>query len=59
MRLRPSRTGGRERGCVSMWVLTDEENARAMALYRSTGGKWDGVPSVMFEYDLTSGAPTG
>ena len=31
----------------------------AMGLYRSTGGKWDGVPSVMFEYDLTIGAPTG
>lgn len=24
---------GRERGCVSMWVLTDEENAPAMGLY--------------------------
>jgi ribosomal protein S18 acetylase RimI-like enzyme len=44
---------GRERGCVSMWVLTDEDNASAMGLYRSTGGHWDGNPSVMFEYDLT------
>lgn len=49
---------GRERGCVSMWVLTDEENAPAMGLYRSSGGTWNGVPSVMFEYDLTIGAPT-
>ena len=46
---------GREHGCVSMWVLTDEDNAPAMGLYRSTGGQWDGVPSVMFEYDLTIG----
>ena len=44
---------GRERRCVSMWVLTDEENAPAMGLYRSTGGEWDGSPSVMFEYELT------
>lgn len=43
---------GRERGCASMWVLTDEDNAAAMALYRSAGGLWDGDPQVMFEYDL-------
>jgi ribosomal protein S18 acetylase RimI-like enzyme len=46
---------GRERGCVSMWVLTEEENAPAMGLYRSTGGQWDGESQVMFEYDLTGG----
>ena len=44
---------GRERRCVSMWVLTDEDNAPAMGLYRSTGGQWDGEPQVMFEYHLT------
>jgi ribosomal protein S18 acetylase RimI-like enzyme len=49
---------GRERGCVSMWVLTDEGNEPAMGLYRSTGGRWSGVPSVMFEYDLTTVEPT-
>ena len=43
---------GRERGCVSMWVLTDEDNAAAMRLYRSTGGVWSGEPAVMFEYVL-------
>ena len=48
---------GRERGCVAMWVLTDQENAPAMGLYRRTGGEWDGAPSVMFEYDLTTGGP--
>jgi hypothetical protein len=35
---------GRERGCVSMWVLTDEGNELAMGQYRSTGGRWDGEP---------------
>lgn len=44
---------GRERGCAGMWVLTDEDNAAAMALYRGTGGGWDGDLQVMFEYDLT------
>lgn len=43
---------GRERGCVAMWVLTDEDNEAAMGLYRTTGGRWDGTPHVMFEYDL-------
>ena len=46
---------GRERGCVSIWVLTDEDNAAPMRLYRSTGGQWDGEHNVMFEYDLTIG----
>jgi len=41
---------GRERGCVSMWVLTDEDNGPAMGLYRDAGGAWDGRSQVMFEY---------
>jgi ribosomal protein S18 acetylase RimI-like enzyme len=49
---------GRELGCVNLWVLTDEDNAPAMGLYRTTGGRWDGNPSVMFEYDLTTDRPT-
>jgi ribosomal protein S18 acetylase RimI-like enzyme len=49
------KTIGRELGCVALWVLTDEDNAPAMSLYRSTGGRWDGSPSVMFEYDLSDG----
>jgi ribosomal protein S18 acetylase RimI-like enzyme len=44
---------GRECGCVSMWVLTNEKNVPAMGLYRSTGGDWNGDSQVMFEYDLT------
>jgi ribosomal protein S18 acetylase RimI-like enzyme len=43
---------GHERACVSMWVLTDEDNAAAMRLYRSTGGVWNGEPVVMFEFAL-------
>jgi hypothetical protein len=31
---------GYERGCVSVWVLTDEDKAAAMRLYRTTGGVW-------------------
>jgi ribosomal protein S18 acetylase RimI-like enzyme len=44
---------GRKRGCVSMWVLTDEDNHPAMGLYRGTGGTWDGRSQVMFEYRLS------
>ncbi len=44
----------RERGCMAIWVLTDEDNEPAMQLYRTTGGRWDGRRQVMFEYDLTT-----
>jgi ribosomal protein S18 acetylase RimI-like enzyme len=43
----------RERGCVQIWVLTDEDNEAAMRLYGGTGGRWEGRRQVMFEYDLT------
>jgi ribosomal protein S18 acetylase RimI-like enzyme len=46
---------GRERGCVNIWVLTDEANTPAMRMYASAGGRWDGSYSVMFEYDLLGG----
>jgi ribosomal protein S18 acetylase RimI-like enzyme len=46
---------GRERGCAAMWVLTDQGNPAAMALYASTGGAWSGDLQVMFEYDLMQG----
>ena len=39
-------------------IAEDENNAPAMALYRRTGGQWNGEPSVMFEYDLTRDGPT-
>ena len=44
----------RERGCVSIWVLTSEDNEAAVATYRGAGGEWDGANSVMFEIPLTS-----
>ena len=46
---------GRERGCAVMWVLTDEDNEAAMGLYRTSGGRLDHPPHVMFEYDLDGG----
>ena len=46
---------GRERGCVNIWVLTDEANTPAMRMYASAGGRWDDSCQVMFEYDLLGG----
>ncbi|MGH2539269.1 MAG: GNAT family N-acetyltransferase [Actinomycetota bacterium] len=43
---------GKERGCVSIWVLTDEGNRAAMAMYARGGGEWNGERHVMFEVDL-------
>lgn len=45
-----------ERGCVSMWVLTDEDNAPAMATYRSAGGQQE-PESVMFVWDRPDPPP--
>ncbi len=39
-----------ERDCYGMWVLTDEENAAAMATYRGAGGRRE-PESVMFMWD--------
>lgn len=44
---------GRELGCVTIWVLTDEGNPAAMGMYAKAGGTWDGERHIMFEYDLT------
>jgi len=43
---------GRELGCATIWVLTDEGNPAAMAAYGEAGGVWDGARHVMFEIDL-------
>jgi ribosomal protein S18 acetylase RimI-like enzyme len=43
---------GFERGCTAIWVLTDEGNEAAMAMYRGSGARWDGDRIVMFGYDL-------
>jgi aminoglycoside 6'-N-acetyltransferase I len=42
----------RELGCRKSWVLTDRENAAAMALYRGAGGAEERGETVMFEFEL-------
>jgi GNAT superfamily N-acetyltransferase len=49
---------GRRLGCSNAWVLTDDANAAAVALYRAAGGILASVPALMFEFDLTSGMPS-
>jgi aminoglycoside 6'-N-acetyltransferase I len=41
---------GRELGCTEAWVLTDETNAAARALYRSSGGVE--TPQIMVSFPL-------
>jgi ribosomal protein S18 acetylase RimI-like enzyme len=40
-----------ERGCVSIWVLTEEDNEGGMATYRGAGGRRVEGSTVMFEID--------
>ena len=35
-------------GCLEAWVLTDQDNAAALALYRKVGGEPSGTDLVMF-----------
>ena len=42
---------GRKLGCKEAWVLTDESNDVARALYRSAGGEESG-PIIMASFDL-------
>ena len=42
---------GRALGCVSAWVLTEQDNAPALALYRSAGGHRTTPDPVLFEMD--------
>jgi ribosomal protein S18 acetylase RimI-like enzyme len=39
----------REHGCYGMWVLTDQDNAAALAAYRAAGGG-DPEPNVMLSW---------
>ncbi len=43
---------GRDLGLPEMFVLTNESNSAAMALYANTGGKREGDDVVMFDYLL-------
>jgi ribosomal protein S18 acetylase RimI-like enzyme len=47
---------GRELGCRGMWVLTDDDNAAALATYTAAGA---GAPSpcVMLEWTFDEGTP--
>jgi hypothetical protein len=43
-------------GCRQAWVLTDRENAPAMGLYASCGGREGALDQVMFEFALSASA---
>ncbi len=45
-----------ERGCGEMFVLTDEENEAAKALYAAAGGRREG-DQVMFTWDWRGASP--
>ena len=40
-----------ERGCYGMWVLTEDDNAAALATYRGTGAR-DAEHPVLLDWDL-------
>lgn len=42
----------RDVGADEVWVLTNADNAAAMALYRSTGGEEDVPGTTMFTYPI-------
>jgi aminoglycoside 6'-N-acetyltransferase I len=41
---------GRELGCKTVWVLTENDNTSANGLYKSAGGK--ASETIMYEFDL-------
>ena len=45
----------RDRGCIEVWVLTEEDNPAALATYTSAGGRRDPVNPVMFTWRLADG----
>lgn len=44
---------GRKSGCTEAWVLTERDNAPAMAMYRSAGGEETLPDPVMFTFRLS------
>jgi GNAT superfamily N-acetyltransferase len=44
----------RKRGYGEMWVLTEEDNVRARALYKSAGGHEEGSPAFMYVFPIES-----
>jgi len=45
---------GRALGCVTAWVLTEENNGAARGLYASSGGH--GEETIIYTFDLSPGA---
>ncbi len=43
-------------GCREAWVLTEHDNAAALALYSKLGGVRSGTDHVMFTFHLTGEA---
>ncbi len=43
---------GHSLGCVQAWVLADEPNGVARALYASAGGQPAAQPAIMYEFPL-------
>jgi GNAT superfamily N-acetyltransferase len=46
---------GRQTGADTLWVLTEDDNAAAMALYAATGGTADPPGTTLFAYPLAQG----
>lgn len=43
---------GRERGCRLIWVLTDDDNVAAQALYEKAGAHRESDGHILYEIDL-------
>lgn len=49
---------GRTLGCTQAWVLADESNVAARALYARAGGRAAAEPAIMYEFPLAeAGSP--
>ena len=47
----------KESGCSEAWVLTEQDNAAAIALYKSTSGREEKPNPVMFTFKLEETKP--
>jgi ribosomal protein S18 acetylase RimI-like enzyme len=52
--LRAALDHARGLGCAEAWVLTDNRNSAALALYRKLGGQPEGTDLIMFTFSLAS-----
>lgn len=44
---------GRQAGCTQAWLLTEQENAPAVGLYRAAGGKEELPTPMMFSFSIS------